>query len=468
LLLLSVHELRSPGLGLCEPIADDGSAAQALTTPSAVQRAEKLAGAGREREAREVLRAAVADDPSDVASRLLLIKLLIKGAAPREASSEADRLLERDPDNADGLLAKATAERQSKRLESAIACYRRLLGGSHDADARIGMGYAFLASRQRRLAEDSLASLARPDASRRDEVAALADAIHAARRPIVEIGYEHYADSDDNRSDSVVSIGTLAMRDWDLGADVRYHDARDTGRAQRAEQFMGTAATTWTTPVRLSAGAGLARLGSDRATVLPTGQLGLELTLADSTVKLAGTRNALTTTAELIRHKIALTQTGVSLAQVLSDWWLARATYSYGDYSDANDAHDVQGVLQRRLYAQPFDLAVRYGARYLDFRREAHHGYFDPDHFWSQELGGTWSFDRNLYYASVDVGVGYQSFRRNRIDSNQLFGAGSGTLGVRPTGSLLLELCAEGGNYAPETTNGFKYYAARFRISYAF
>jgi hypothetical protein len=54
--------------------------------------------------------------------------------------------------------------------------------------------------------------------------------------------------------------------------------------------------------------------------------------------------------------------------------------------------------------------------------------------------------------------VGYETFRRNGVTTNNLIHGGSGSLGVKPTTNLAIEVNAEGDNFAAGSVSGFSYF----------
>ena len=64
--------------------------------------------------------------------------------------------------------------------------------------------------------------------------------------------------------------------------------------------------------------------------------------------------------------------------------------------------------------------------------------------------------------------VGYETFRRNGVATNNLIHCGSGSLGVKPTTNLAIEVNAEGGNFAAGSISGFNYFIIGPRFSYRF
>jgi hypothetical protein len=53
------------------------------------------------------------------------------------------------------------------------------------------------------------------------------------------------------------------------------------------------------------------------------------------------------------------------------------------------------------------------------------------------------------------------TFRRNGVATNNLIHGGSGSLGVKPTTNLAIEVNAEGGNFAAGSVSGFSYFIHR-------
>ena len=287
-------------------------------------------------------------------------------------------------------------------------------------------------------------------------------------KPRLDVRYDFYSDSDGNSSDKYTSMLAAGVRNWDLAAGYKYIKARAPALTQTAEEVFGKATRKITDSLTIGGRIGFDRLGKEQSTFVATGQLTLDATLANSTVNLSVARDALTATAELIDNKIRTTQGRLSLLQPLTERLRLQGTYIYRDFSDRNHADDFQGVFQYRMYGKTPQIDLSYGLRYLNFERQSHHGYFDPEDFFSHQVTCTVYFEWGPAYGYLEAAFGHQSFRRNLRDNRDFFGTGIGTVGVKPTRSLLLELTAEGGNYALGTTAGFIYYALGARLGYLF
>jgi len=73
-----------------------------------------------------------------------------------------------------------------------------------------------------------------------------------------------------------------------------------------------------------------------------------------------------------------------------------------------------------------------------------------------------------LLYTYLDGFVGYETFRRNGVASDNFIHGGTGSLGVKPLTNLAIEVNVEGGNFAAGSTAGFNYFIVGPRVLYRF
>jgi len=126
----------------------------------------------------------------------------------------------------------------------------------------------------------------------------------------------------------------------------------------------------------------------------------------------------------------------------------------------------LQLVSQYAVYLAP-RIVIGHRFRLLDFQKQSHSGYFDPNNILPIALSARFItriefFIRNWKATSV------MTFRRNGVATNNLIHGGSGSLGVKPTTNLAIEVNAEGGNFAAGSVSGFSYLIIGPRLSYRF
>lgn len=368
------------------------------------------------------------------------------------------------------LLLKASALRRLKRLPEAISAYQQLLASTEDFEARLGLAYALLAGGHITSAAAQRQLLTPADAGQQAAAEELQHAITRLIRPRLDGQYDLYEDSDGNRSHKYTLLISSLVHDWQVEAGYKHTQADEGSNAQRAAEFQVRTATKRIAHfgiLGLEAGLGAARLGED-AELFLTGRLKIDTTLRIGALRLSVAREALTTTAQLIQNTIRMTKVSLGLSRPLTARLSILAEYHYREYSDDNQAHDVQVAAQYTVLRQEPQLDIGYRVRWLDFTRQSGGGYFDPHGFMSPQVFGALAFERERFFGYVEASFGYQSFRRNRSTTNDFFGAGAGVFGIHLASTLRLTLNIEGGNYALGTSSGFNYYALGSRLSYLF
>jgi hypothetical protein len=99
-----------------------------------------------------------------------------------------------------------------------------------------------------------------------------------------------------------------------------------------------------------------------------------------------------------------------------------------------------------------------------NYERQCGSGYFDPNDFMSHQFFVNVSLNRAHWYGYVEPYGGYQSFRRNNADSDDLFGGVTGTVGYRFADYVKGELSGEFGNYAVQSASVFEYFLVGGRL----
>jgi hypothetical protein len=76
--------------------------------------------------------------------------------------------------------------------------------------------------------------------------------------------------------------------------------------------------------------------------------------------------------------------------------------------------------------------------------------------------------ERDKYYTYLESYFGYETFRRNRVASDNFIYGGSGSIGYKPISRLAIEFNAEGGTFAAGSASGFNYFIIGPRVLFRF
>ena len=424
-----------------------------------------LSWADRLKEAIEELDLIILENPSNLNARIHLARTLSWAGQLTRSLEEADRVLKESPENKEALLVKANALNWQGDHRTAISIFKKLLDKEEDFDSRIGLTYAFLSTGNKTGAEESSLLLKPKYPYQERELKKLIDVMNRESRPKFDIRYNYYKDSDDNRLNRGAIFYSFWVDNWNLDFNYRHTDAKDKTRDKRAEDLFFKIYSKLTESVGIGGGLGFNQLGNGETRNFLTGHIRADANISNATIGASIARDVLSDTAQIIENRIKITNVGLYISKPLTDRLSLYGGYNFRDYSDKNNAHDLQFVPRYAVYANP-RIAVGYRFRYLNFHRQSGSGYFDPNDYISNRIFGSLYLEREKFYASMEPFIGHQYFRRNGIPTSDFIGGGAGTLGFKPKNNIAIELNAEGGNFSAGTAAGFNYYLIGIRFVY--
>jgi tetratricopeptide (TPR) repeat protein len=431
-----------------------------------IQMAVYLSWADRLSESEHELRAVLAREPKHFEARTHLARVLSWQGKLSEAIEEADKVLKEHPNNREASLVKADALQWRGNYTEAIPLYRQL-AQNDDFDARIGLSRSLLATGNRTASVEIMNSL-KPGNSRQErELSRLRESIDQETRPSIDARYNYFSDSDDNRLNRYSLSSNVSVGNQKLGLTFRHTDAEDKTRDNRAEDLQFRVYSNLTESLTVGAGLGFTQLRDGHTSSFPTGHLRVDTKLFRGTVGANVHREVLSDTAELIENRIRMTNAGFYISQPLTDRVTVYAGYNYKDFSDGNHANDLQLLSQYAIYFNP-RIAIGHRFRFLDFHKQSGSGFFDPDDYISNRIFTSYWLEREKYYTYVEGFVGHQTFRRNRVASDDFVYGGSGSIGFKPISALAIEFNAEGGTFAAGSASGFDYFVIGPRLLFRF
>jgi len=437
--------------------------AKGFSSTERVQMAIYLSWANRLVEARAELANVVAAEPQNIAAGTHLARVLAWSGDLSAAIAEADRVLTIAPQHKDALLVKADALQWQGRYAEAIPIYQSIVAGDGDFDARAGLARAQLAAGNRIAALENRDRLKPQTPKQQRELAKVKDTIDVETRPTLDGRYNYYRDSDQNRLDRYSLAATYWLGNHKLGLDYRHTDASDPTRANRTEDISAKLYTRVTDSIGAGLALGFSQLADRHTSTFPTGHLRVDARLLEGSVGAGMTREILSDTAELVQNRIRMTTAGVNLKQNLTERTTIEGRYNYKSFSDGNHANDLQWSTQYALYLQP-RVVVGHRFRLLDFHEQSGSGYFDPNNYIANRAFASFYFENRTYYAYVEGYLGYETFRRDGIASDNFIHGGSGSVGIKPLPNLSFEINVEGGNFAAGSTSGFNYFNVGPRV----
>jgi tetratricopeptide (TPR) repeat protein len=432
-----------------------------------LQMAIYLSWADRLTESKDELQKLLTEDPKNIAARTHLARVLSWSGELRGAVVEADTVLRDVPDHKDALLVKADALQWQGRYIEAIPLYQKILALGDDFDARVGLTRCMLAVGNRTAALENQEALKPTNGRQKRELAKLTEAVEQETRPTIDARYNHYHDSDRNNYNRYSFAGDFWVGNQKYGLSFRHTDANDPTRDNRAEELLFKINSRLTDAISAGTGIGFAQFADHHSSNFPIGFFRMETKLFAGKAGANVTREAVTDTAELIQNRIRMTTAGLYLSQPLTERFSTYGAYTYKSFSDSNHANDLQLGGQYAIFLTP-RIVIGDRFRFLDFQRQSHSGYFDPNNYVANRAFSSLYYEHRFFYTYLEGYLGYEWFKRNGANTQELVHGGAGALGVKPITNLAVELNVEGGNFAAGTASGFSYFIIGPRILYRF
>ncbi len=405
--------------------------------------ASVLLWAGRLDEARTKHIKILDEHPMFISARIQLARVLLESGELDAALKEVDHVLRVDPENREAILFRASVQRIKGNFRPAIATINELIKKQDDFVTREELTNAYLFSNYRIATDKNLLLLKPAFPYEEASISVLKERRDIRFNPSISPGFTYFHSNDDNDIWRYFLNGTAWIGNWKTEIDYIHTDAKDI------DGSIATDGVTLSTYSRMpfyggiGGSIGLADSGRDIAwsvrgdVDIPDGSIGA----------MVGVDNV-SDTAAVMRNHIKVLSTASSLDYRLTDRIALSATYNYRDYSDNNNANDIMGSASFLVLRRPAAITIGYRGRYLNFKRNAGDGYFDPQYFNSSALFVNLAFEFGPIYGFVEPYGGYQSFTFNEEGNYSYFGGGGGLLGYRFSKHLAVEANAEGGNYA--------------------
>ncbi|OGW48082.1 MAG: hypothetical protein A2Y66_00360 [Nitrospirae bacterium RBG_13_41_22] len=404
------------------------------------------------------------ENPSNLEARINLARVLSWSGRLDEAIDEADKVIEVSPENKDALLVKSNSLQWKGKYKKAIPLYERVLEKGEGFDARLGLAYSYLNTGDITAAKRSWNFLEPAYSYQERELEKFQDHMEKIIRPNFDMRYSYYNDSDDNIVNRYLLGFSFWLGNWKNDIQYQHIDAKDNIRDGRVENVSLMTYSKIAKSLGVGGRIGTSFLHNDGNDSYFTGHLKADLDVLNGTIGVSVERDVFADTAELIENRIRVTNTNLYVSQAITDSLSLFCSYRYGDYSDDNNANDFQISPRYTIFIKNPTINLRYKFRYLNFNRQSSSGYFDPNDFLSHQIIVSAYLEKNKLYAYLEPFIGYQSFRRYGDKSDDIIGGAYGYLGVKITKNISLELNAEGGNYAVETTAGWNYFMVGFRL----
>jgi len=475
-----------------------------------VAAADEAFDAGDNANALDLYDEVLADDPGNIHALLRSGMLLSWDRKYDEALARYDRALTREPRNEAVLLERGKVLLWSRRYDDAIASfdlvlkqnpkapwalcgtaqayawrgqnakarpyYERALAADPDLkEAQMGLAYVDLeeGDTSAALALSTTLTAKYPDDA---EVADLHRAVHKARAPWVQIGYDHMDDSDENRMNTYLAEGGFSMA---ARTDLRFGYAHSDlhGPVPANADANGTADILYGVlgwqpkprrrgELRLGAAQLTDSTGNERTTGV--GGLAYAFPMATWTGRAAIAYDPFLYSPQILDNEIDITSATFSASGRSSAHVQIETDAGYGDFSDGNTRLNADAGAWYVWKWPKRTLLLGGVVRYLTFSEDLNDGYFDPSNLIAglaslRSSGGIGS-SKWEYEAAVEAGVQSYTFDGAKTTGKPLWNLYGLVARPLPRG-LSFQIYAGYGNSSTASGPGFDSwtYGARLR-----
>lgn len=441
-----------------------------------IEQAKVLSWSGRFDEATAAFRAVLEEAPGDLEARLGLARVLSWSGRYAEARAEYERVLAARPGDGDALLGVAQTWAWSGDLDKARSAYEEAGRAAPDSKY-VALGLAYLDLWQgshatARARAERLAGQYPGD----DDVRELVLATRRATAPWARASWDQVDDSDRNLlTTSRLQAGVTPVWGPALGLSYADYDVRTAGRTGSIRSLQGTATFVPALGHSLEFMLGRDRLelaGFDDHDVtdwglrwrfpLPSGWSG----------NLDARREPFRYSVPLIENRIVIDSYTAAAGGPLGERWRMAGEISHWRASDDNARLAAELGAHRRHMRGEQAIEAGLQLRWLDWDEHLDTGYFDPSDFFAwgvvaRTFGPVPGRPRLDYDLSVELGL--QSFEtavsRTSNDRYYLLVA---RLGWQVTEGFRLEAWADGGSYASQGADDWRYTRVGLRFLHRF
>jgi hypothetical protein len=340
-----------------------------------------------------------------------------------------------------------------RNYQPAIVLYQSLIQEKDDYGAREGLTYAYLFSNDRVATDQSLPLLKPAFPYEEKSLGELKELRDVAFNPSLAPGFTFYSDSDKNEVWRLSATGSVWFGNWKTNLDYIHTSATDSSVSGSSDNIV--VSTYSRMPFYGGIGGSIGLVDSGRNA---SWSVRADKDIPDGSIALRLAADTLSDTAGVIQNHIQVTTANLSGVYRPTDRITLLGGYSYRDYSDENNAHDLTGRVSCLVLRKPAAVAAGCRFRYMNFKRQSRHGYFDPNNYLANLLFVNVSFERGRLYGYAEPYGGYETFKRNEEGNYNFVAGGAGMVGYRFSKHVALEAGAEGGNSAVGASGAYNYY----------
>lgn len=414
----------------------------------------------------------VQENPKNIEARIHLARTLSWAGRIDESLVEIDKVLDQHPQNKDALLVKANDLSWKGENDRALPLYRSILNEQEDFDTRLGYTAALFAKGDESAARTSMALLKPSYPYQENELKKLQEDISKPKNPSHgDAKFTHYRDTDGNEVNRYLASYGFSSGDWTNLFNYIHTAANDYTRRNETDSLSGETRMRITRQLGIGAGLGVIRYNytdippnDDTTSDFVIGHIRADAEFPKGSAGVSLAREPLNETAELIEKRILFTSTRAYGSRNVTERLSVYGNYSYNSYSDENNSNDLQLAIRYALVRENPRTTVGYRFRYLDFNRQSLGGYFDPSNFLSHQIFVNTSFEKGRFSGSVELFSGNQSFTRDGVGNNDVVSGGTASIDYKLMKNIVIGVNGEGGDYALQTSTGFRYHQFGVRL----
>jgi tetratricopeptide (TPR) repeat protein len=416
-------------------------------------------------EAIAAFRSILKENPKNREARIHLARTLSWAGKFDESLLEIDNVLGQDSQNKDAVLIKANDLRWKGEIDKALPLYRSILEKQEDFDTRLGYTAALFATGDDKAARESMALLKPAYPYQKNELRKLQEDVSKPKNPPQgDAKFTHYRDTEGNEVNRYVAFYGFSAGGWKHLLSYTHTAAHDYTRRNKTDSLFGETRIQMSRQLGMGAGLGVIQYDQGDTTNFLIGHVRLDAELPKGAAGVTLSREPVNETAELIEKRILYSTAGAYLSRTVTGRVTLSGSYNYRSYSDENNSNNLQFAVRYALVQKNPRTTVGYRFGYLDFNRQSFGGYFDPSNFLSHQLFVNTSFEKGRFSGSAEVFVGHHSFMRYGTGSNDIVSGGVANIDYKLAKNIVIGVSGEGGDYALQTSTGFRYHQFGVRL----
>lgn len=430
-----------------------------------IDQAIKLAGDKKFNEAHLQIYNLLCENPCNQDVQIALSKILAWSGRYRESLQLLREILWDDPRNVEALVVKANVLRWKASAASIWAYQDVLCVDPENFYAQLGLSYALTARSWVNSALRIMCCIDPKEDYQKKDLNDLKDAIRFG--PAFNFAFYRYTDSQEIDTIKYFATGTHWINDWQI--DIIYRHLHNTQPTivpdhpileQKSDKGEADVFRSINPYLDLAGGIGYATIRGEENGHFIVGNLRANVFTPCGNFSLGSVYDLYEETAAALFFKIRTWTNYITYINFLSGQTTVGGSYFYTKFSDANHSNRGSLFIQQQLYNKNcWQATVKYDVIYWTFASQPFsifaipsllsggHGYFDPQHWISNQLTWTNTITKKNLYANIYPYLGYVSFHLIGVHYHGPYYGIGGLLGLKFSRNVLVEVTSEVSDY---------------------